>query len=281
MSLSAKLVVVGGEVKTAEITLRLPSTVGRGRGATIMLPHPLVSRQHCELYEANGQLMVRDLGSLNGTFVNSQRITESPLASGELLTIGTVTFRAVYESESQVNPPVGPGPQLKTRVQDTDPNGTLRAPTKSAPPKAVTPKAMPAAAAAKAPVAPAMPAPSATPQTENVEDFDFGEPLMEFDEDDPANAPSPLPQPAAQAGPAAPAPKTPAAKPPEPIEELEEIEEDELELSPPSKSPAQPVVPAKQPGPPADPTSVAEGGEEEEATEDDEDFGDFLKSLGK
>ena len=95
MSLNAKLVVVGGDVKTAEIKLRLPSTIGRGRGTTIILQHPLVSRQHCELYESAGQLMVRDLGSLNGTFVNNQRVTESPLPAGELLTVGTVTFRAV------------------------------------------------------------------------------------------------------------------------------------------------------------------------------------------
>src|SRR5262245_35173513 len=99
MPLNAKLVVVGGDVKTTEIALRLPSTIGRGRGATLVLPHPLVSRQHCELFEANGQLMVRDLGSLNGTFVNNQRITESALSPGELLTVGTVTFRAVYEIE--------------------------------------------------------------------------------------------------------------------------------------------------------------------------------------
>src|SRR5262249_41982084 len=38
-----------------------------------------------------------DLGSLNGTFVNNERITESLLENGELLTVGTVTFRAVYD----------------------------------------------------------------------------------------------------------------------------------------------------------------------------------------
>lgn len=111
MALNAKLVVVGGEVKTAEIKLRLPSTIGRGRGTSIMLPHPLVSRQHCELFEANGKLMVRDLGSLNGTFVNNQRITESIIEPGELLTIGAVTFRAAYEL-TDVGPPadyVAPG----------------------------------------------------------------------------------------------------------------------------------------------------------------------------
>ena len=113
MPLNAKLVVVGGDVKTAEIKLRLPSTVGRGRGTTIMLPHPLVSRQHCELFESDGQLMVRDLGSLNGTFVNNQRVTESPLPPGELLTIGTVTFRAMYDSQPESRPPAGAAPQLK------------------------------------------------------------------------------------------------------------------------------------------------------------------------
>lgn len=98
MPLHAKLVVVGGDVKTPEINLRLPSTIGRGKGTNIILQHPLVSRQHCELFESSGQLMVRDLGSLNGTFVNNQRVTESPLPAGELLTVGTVTFRAVYEA---------------------------------------------------------------------------------------------------------------------------------------------------------------------------------------
>jgi predicted component of type VI protein secretion system len=136
MALNAKLVVVGGDVKTAEIKLRLPSTIGRGRGTTIMLPHPLVSRQHCELFEENGQLMVRDLGSLNGTFVNNHRISESPLPPGELLTIGTVTFRAVYDSDSAIDPPgaavqVGAG-----RV--AGPNGEVHAgpATEDAPPAA-------------------------------------------------------------------------------------------------------------------------------------------------
>jgi hypothetical protein len=52
--------------------------------------------------------MVRDLGSLNGTFINNQRITESVIEPGELLTIGAVTFRAVYESAEG---PTESGPQ--------------------------------------------------------------------------------------------------------------------------------------------------------------------------
>jgi predicted component of type VI protein secretion system len=138
MPLNAKLVVVGGDVKTTEIPLKLPSIIGRGRGIAIILPHPLVSRQHCEVYESAGQLMVRDLGSLNGTFVNNERITESILGPGELLTVGTVTFRAVYELEGGKKPAVAtvkekPGDKT-VRVA----KATTRAAPKSSEPKKAT-----------------------------------------------------------------------------------------------------------------------------------------------
>lgn len=96
--LNAKLTVVGGAAKAAEVNLKLPTTIGRGRDATLTLPHPLVSRKHCEIFERNGKLFVRDLKSLNGTFVDSERIEGiAELGPEQLLTIGTVTFRAQYQ----------------------------------------------------------------------------------------------------------------------------------------------------------------------------------------
>lgn len=94
---SIKLRVVGGETESAEIELILPALVGRGREVAVNLASPLVSRRHCELYAANGWVVVRDLESLNGTFVGSERVVEAILRPGALLTIGTVTFRAHYE----------------------------------------------------------------------------------------------------------------------------------------------------------------------------------------
>jgi len=140
MSLNAKLVVVGGDVKTTEIKLKLPSTIGRGRGTSIVLPHPLISRQHCELYEVGGRLMVRDLGSLNGTFVNNQRIQESPIEPGELLTVGTVTFRAVYEAAEAAA--AGPGAHKAGKSDKTvreEKTVQAKATTRAAKPKQTEP----------------------------------------------------------------------------------------------------------------------------------------------
>ncbi len=102
--MDAKLVVVGGEAKAGEVKIKkLPAVVGRGDEADIRLRHPLVSRKHCEFFEANGVLKVRDLGSLNGTFVANAKIEESVLKPDELITIGPVVFRAVYEGPAGVD----------------------------------------------------------------------------------------------------------------------------------------------------------------------------------
>lgn len=148
MALNVTLVVVGGDVKTPEVKLRLPSTVGRGRDCSIMLRHPLVSRQHCEIFEAGGALLVRDLGSLNGTFVNNQRIEgDAPLQPGQLLTIGTVTFRAMYDADDTTgSPPTTPAPPMKQGKpsSETDSEGTISArPTLRNPPPSATPPTEP------------------------------------------------------------------------------------------------------------------------------------------
>ncbi len=120
--MKAKLVVVGGDVKATEIKLKLPVIIGRGREAALTLPHPLVSRKHCELFEVDGTLMVRDLGSLNGTYVGTQRVAEAPLPSGELLTVATVNFRAVYtdvDEEDETSSPEATGNDDSTHGRAT------------------------------------------------------------------------------------------------------------------------------------------------------------------
>ena len=100
--LDVKLIVVGGHTEAKEFGLQFPAVIGRGRDSHIVIPHPLVSRRHCEIFVSNGLLYVRDLSSLNGTYVGRERITVSALPPGGLLTVGTVTFRAVYATTAEM-----------------------------------------------------------------------------------------------------------------------------------------------------------------------------------
>lgn len=104
---NAKLVVVGGVADKKEVVLKsFPMTIGRGREATLTLGHSLVSRSHCKIFAEKGVLQVEDLDSLNGTYVNSNKIEGiQALGPGQLLTLGNVTFRAVYNvGNEQVHP---------------------------------------------------------------------------------------------------------------------------------------------------------------------------------
>lgn len=123
--LQAKLVVVGGKVKSQEVALKLPTVIGRGNEATLKIPLALVSRRHCEIREREGRLYIRDLGSTNGTYVNNYKISaEQPLMPGELVTIGTVTFRAEYQTAPRPEPmSAATQPGLRTTVK---PNSSAR-----------------------------------------------------------------------------------------------------------------------------------------------------------
>ncbi len=97
------LVVVGGKTNTSEVKLSLPTVIGRGHECKLKLPQPLVSRRHCELFEQGGRLFVRDLGSMNGTYVGRERVGEAELPHEGLLTIGAVTFRALYQAAAPIS----------------------------------------------------------------------------------------------------------------------------------------------------------------------------------
>ena len=80
------------------VTLRLApgavKTVGRTAGAEFILDAALVSRLHCRLSAgSDGQLVVEDLGSTNGTLVNGKRIDRAILGAGDSLQVGRVTFQ--------------------------------------------------------------------------------------------------------------------------------------------------------------------------------------------
>ena len=73
--------------------------VGRNAGASLCIPSATVSREHAELTVIDRGLLLRDLGSTNGTFVNGMRVREPyTVGHGDLLQFGQVVFRIVQQN---------------------------------------------------------------------------------------------------------------------------------------------------------------------------------------
>ena len=68
--------------------------IGRLADADVHIDHPEVSRRHAVFARSGEGYLVRDVGSLNGTYVNRQRIDEAVLHPGDEVQIGK--FRLVY-----------------------------------------------------------------------------------------------------------------------------------------------------------------------------------------
>lgn len=75
-------------------------TVGRDPRADILLDDSTVSRSHAVFRRVNGAYSVIDAGSLNGTYVNRQRVGQKQLNNGDEIMIGK--FRLVYFTNSAV-----------------------------------------------------------------------------------------------------------------------------------------------------------------------------------
>ena len=67
-------------------------TIGRREDCDLRIPLGDVSRKHCSLLKSGERLLLQDLGSSNGTFVNGQRVQEIQLKPGDQLGIGSLRF---------------------------------------------------------------------------------------------------------------------------------------------------------------------------------------------
>jgi hypothetical protein len=89
------LVVVRGPNAGARFLLdRDTTTVGRHPDSEIFLDDVTVSRRHAEFTRTEGGATIRDLGSLNGSYVNGERVEERVLGTGDEVQIGR--FKLLY-----------------------------------------------------------------------------------------------------------------------------------------------------------------------------------------
>jgi len=107
------------------------SIIGRSKQCDIVIPGTHLSRRHAELRPQGGSLHIKDLGSVNGTYLNDKPITQSLAHGGDQLRLDVYSFRIVSPE----------GDRSRTRVRQrptkhSTPEPTARAPKASAlPPK--------------------------------------------------------------------------------------------------------------------------------------------------
>jgi pSer/pThr/pTyr-binding forkhead associated (FHA) protein len=97
------------------------TVVGRKEECDLRLDHKSISKMHCVLVKTDGLLLVRDLGSTNGTRVNGQRIRRAALLPNDQLTIAGFKFR-VWFGPDEVVPDVQP----HEHTQQLDPKDVAR-----------------------------------------------------------------------------------------------------------------------------------------------------------
>ena len=100
------------------------NTLGRHPSNTHQVLDRVVSKVHCHIDRVDGGYRLVDLGSLNGTYLNGRRVTESVLLDGDEIRMGSTTI-VFEEADRKPGPPPVPSPsvvpttnsQLSSRVE--------------------------------------------------------------------------------------------------------------------------------------------------------------------
>jgi hypothetical protein len=120
---SLRLTTADGQVATFEL---LPgvNSLGRDSSNRVVIEHPTISGFHCELTVEGAAVLVRDLGSTNGTFIERQRIQEGYLQPGQALQVGAVAMR--YAATPVGAAPPGPLTPQPLVAQPSPPTAPAR-----------------------------------------------------------------------------------------------------------------------------------------------------------
>jgi pSer/pThr/pTyr-binding forkhead associated (FHA) protein len=102
------------------------NTLGRNPTNDYRVHDATVSSFHCEIVLSEDSVLVRDLGSTNGTFIDNQPVTEGQLKPGQILRLGSAELR--LESQAVPEPVEISVPELKVEpplASGTLPDGSL------------------------------------------------------------------------------------------------------------------------------------------------------------
>ncbi|MBI4816623.1 MAG: sigma 54-dependent Fis family transcriptional regulator [Deltaproteobacteria bacterium] len=109
---SAELLVIAGPERGQRAPFHAGSAkIGTAMGMTLRLTDPTVSRVHCELEMRGSRILVRDVGSTNGTIVEGVRVLEAEVEAGSVLKLGQSAVR-IELSESPAFVPMSEASEL-------------------------------------------------------------------------------------------------------------------------------------------------------------------------
>ena len=85
--------------------------VGRNEECELRLDHKSISKLHCILVKTDGLILVRDLGSTNGTRVNGQRVRRAALLPNDHFSVANFKYRVQFGGEAEAPPAEVDDPQ--------------------------------------------------------------------------------------------------------------------------------------------------------------------------
>src|SRR5215471_7304869 len=104
----ARLYLITAEGSQQTVELAPTNSLGRHPNNSVQLLDKIVSKEHCIIEQRGAEFVLRDLGSLNGTYVNGERVPgEAALKHGDEIALGTT--RARFD-DGKTSPGVKQGP---------------------------------------------------------------------------------------------------------------------------------------------------------------------------
>jgi len=102
---------ISGKYQGGEFPLKMDREIiiGRSSDLDMVLVEDMVSRKHAKISTHGGQVIIQDLGSTNGTFVNGEKIKRVRLREGDRILIGTSIIKLVTADAASMEASV-PGP---------------------------------------------------------------------------------------------------------------------------------------------------------------------------
>jgi pSer/pThr/pTyr-binding forkhead associated (FHA) protein len=107
---------ISGKYQGGEFPLKVDREIiiGRSSDLDMVLVEDMVSRKHAKISTSNGQVIIQDLGSTNGTFVNGEKIKRVRLREGDRILIGTSIIKLVTVEQTNAEVPLpGAGPEQR------------------------------------------------------------------------------------------------------------------------------------------------------------------------